>query len=197
MLSEYIWFTNYFLVVIFTSLLYIKKMDNKIDLRIKAKSIRKTLNMSEISKKLTKLVQSHDFYKNADNVMIFYPIKHEVNLLTLLNDDKKFYLPQVYGYRLKVCPYKVSDTLVKSEFNILEPCSTPVNPDILDLVIVPALMCDKLGYRLGYGGGFYDRFLSGLTKPAIKTLSVVPVELLVEELPHEKFDIPIDEIIYA
>ena len=61
MLSEYIWFTNYFLVVIFTSLLYIKKMDNKIDLRIKAKSIRKTLNMSEISKKLPKLVQSHDF----------------------------------------------------------------------------------------------------------------------------------------
>lgn len=197
MLSEYIWFTNYFLVVIFTSLLYIKKMDNKIDLRIKAKSIRKTLNMSEISKKLTKLVQSHDFYKNANNVMIFYPAKYEVNLLTLLNDDKNFYLPRVEGDYLKVCPYKAAETLVKSEFNILEPCSTPVNADILDLVIVPALMCDKHGYRLGYGGGFYDRFLSELNTSIIRTLSVIPSELFVDELPHEKFDIPVDEIIYA
>ena len=46
-----------------------------------------------------------------------------------------------------------------SNFGIKEPCSEPVAPDILDLIIVPALMVDKNGYRLGYGGGFYDRFL--------------------------------------
>lgn len=172
-------------------------MDNKIGLRARVKSIRKTLNMSKISEKLTKLVQSHDFYKNAHNVMIFYPAKYEVNLLTLLNDDKNFYLPRVEGDYLKVCPYKAAETLVKSEFNILEPCSTPVNADILDLVIVPALMCDKHGYRLGYGGGFYDRFLSELNTSIIRTLSVIPSELFVDELPHEKFDIPVDEIIYA
>ena len=54
-------------------------------------------------------------------------------------------------------------------------------------------MADKSGFRLGYGGGFYDRFL--VENNTVKTILPIAKELIVEELPHEEFDIKIDEII--
>ena len=74
----------------------------------------------------------------------------------------------------------------------MEPCSNPVSPDIIDLVIVPALMVDKKGYRLGYGGGFYDRFLN---KFKVKTITCIPEIFVVDSLPYDDFDVKIDEII--
>jgi 5-formyltetrahydrofolate cyclo-ligase len=113
-------------------------------------------------------------------------------LRELFNDNKNFYLPKVDGEELLVCPY-VND-LQKSHFGIYEPCSKPVNAEILDLVIVPALMCDKNGYRLGYGGGFYDRFINKYGQN-FKTLCPVPKELFVENLSVDKFDKKVDFII--
>lgn len=183
------------LVAIFTPLLYIKMMKMKTDLRISAKSIRKGLKISDISEKLTGMVKDSVYYQQAQHIMLFYPTSYEVNLLGLLEDDgKDFYFPRVEGESLLVCPYKSGDRIEKSSFNIWEPCSKPICPDILDLIIVPALMVDKNGYRLGYGGGFYDRFLA-VCRPKIGTLCVIPRQLLVEELFHEEFDIPVDYII--
>jgi len=175
-------------------LLYIKKMNSKSELRTKAKDIRKNLPICKISEELTKLVQEHAFYKNAQHVMIFYPTKYEINLLGLLCDNKHFYLPRVNNDRLLVCPYQVNEKLEKSSFNILEPCSTPTSAQDLDLVIVPALMADKYGYRLGYGGGFYDRFLDEFDGE-FKTLTAIPKELFVEKLPVNQFDKKIDDIL--
>ena len=109
--------------------------------------------------------------------------------------NKKFFLPKVKAETLKVCPYAYDEKLEKSSFNILEPCSNPVEPSVLDLVIVPALMADRKGYRLGYGGGFYDRFLAG--NSGFKTITAIPTELVVDELPIDKFDKKIDVIISA
>lgn len=184
-------------MVIFTSLLYIKFVDKKIDLRANAKQIRRNLDMEKISILLVENLKQNSYYKNAKNVMIFYPTKYEVNLLSLLDDSKKFYLPKVKDKDLLVCPYQKGDKLEKSYFNILEPVSAPVNPEVLDLIVVPALMVDSNGYRLGYGGGFYDRFLSLLMEKSknFKTVCAIPKELLVKYLPKEKFDISIDIII--
>lgn len=149
--------------------------------------------MEEISVLLTEKVRQREEYKSAKNIMLFYPTKYEVNLLGLLSDEKKFYFPRVAGNDLQVCPYEPGEKLKKSGFNISEPCSEPVNSKMLDLIIVPALMVDKHGYRLGYGGGFYDRFLS--SNNGIVTLCAIPKSLYVDELPHEKFDICIDIVI--
>ena len=170
-------------------------MEGKNDLRIKAKNLRKNLQMSIISENLVKLIKQNEVYKNSHNVMLFYPTKCEVDLLSLLQDDKNFYLPKVNGQNLNVCAYKPGDKLEKSSMGIYEPLSEPINSKFLDLVIVPALMADRHGYRLGYGGGYYDRFLSD--NPEIKKIVAVPKELYVEELPHEKYDIKIDLVIYA
>ena len=168
-------------------------MDSKSDLRKKAKCIRKSLSIAEKSKIAIEKIRENTLYIPAKNVLIYYPLRYELNLLALLDDEKNFYLPRVCGENLQICPFKKGDKLVASSFNICEPCSNSINPRNLDLVVVPALMADKSGFRLGYGGGFYDRFL--VENKTVKTILPIAKELIVEELPHEEFDIKIDEII--
>ncbi len=168
-------------------------MENKTDLRVKAKLIRKQLDIQLISRNIVRLIRENKTYQSAENIMIFYPAKYEINLLSLLDDNKNFYLPKVAGKDIAVCPFKDGDKLELSSFNIKEPCTNYVNPEILDLIFVPALMADKDGYRLGYGGGFYDRFLAKF--PNIKTIIPVASRLLVEKLPREDFDCKADSII--
>lgn len=168
-------------------------MESKHDLRKKAKDIRKTLAIETKSRLAVELIRQSSVYAFAKNVMFYYPMKNELNLLDLLNDDKNFYLPRVCAEKLLICPFKQGDKLVKSEFNVCEPCSNPIDVKELDLVIVPALMADKFGFRLGYGGGFYDRFLAENNE--VKTILPIAKELFVEELPHERFDKKVDEVI--
>ena len=169
-------------------------MENKTCLRIWAKSLRKTLDTDKISNAIVKKIRSLEIYRTAKNVMIFYPLQFEINLLPLLEDSKNFYLPKVDGENLLVCPFKIGERLVKSEFNVSEPLSVPVSSDIPEVVFVPALAVDKNNFRLGYGGGFYDRFLE-----SSKAYSIVPVseKLVVEKLPVDEFDIPVDCVITA
>ena len=61
------------------------------------------------------------------------------------------------------------------------------------MIIVPALMADKDRFRLGYGGGFYDRFL--VKNPEIPTILPIAEELYVDKLPHEKFDVRVDRVL--
>lgn len=168
-------------------------MNGKTDLRIKAKSVRKELDIENISRKLTEKIRQNNYYINAKNVLIYYPKCHEINFLALLSDDKCFYLPKVNGSDMVVCPYKCGDILKKSDFNVEEPCSKPVCAEVIDLAIVPALAIDKNNIRLGYGGGFYDRFLSQY--PNIKTIVALPEQLYFDKLPFEKHDISVDVVI--
>lgn len=139
-----------------------------------------------------KLAQTQE-YKSAKNIMIFYPMKNEVNLLELLKDNSKsFYLPKINGKNLLCCEYKDGDTLCESCFKTLEPQTLPTDKNKIDLVIVPALCCDKNNYRLGYGGGFYDRFLVDYKG---RTITCLPQELIVETIYPDEFDIPIQTII--
>ncbi len=166
---------------------------DKNSLRKNAKEIRKNLFSKNANSIANSRVQRSSLYKNSKNILIFYPLKYEFNFLELLNDGKNFFLPKVCGEKLQICPYKKEDILIKSDLNICEPCTNSINPNQINLAIVPALMADKNGFRLGYGGGFYDRFLA--ENPNIKTITVVFKELFVESLPHEEFDVKIDEII--
>ena len=168
-------------------------MDNKIELRTKAKSIRKKLNITEISNAIVANIRQFDEYIFAKNVMIYHPLSNEVNLLNLLeDDDKQFYLPRVCGRELECCPYNKGDDLLLSPLNISEPISESVDKSEIDLVFVPALMADKEYNRLGYGAGFYDRFLKDMN--AFKVIPI-PEELLVEKLCITETDVKCDAYI--
>lgn len=166
---------------------------NKQELRQWAKEERKKLDFATLSFNLINKLKKTDEYLKAKNVMIFYPLKYEVNLLSLLEDgSKKFYLPKIEGENLLCCPYKLGDELSESSFKTKEPKTQPVDKALLDLVVVPALAVDKIGNRLGYGGGYYDRFLSVLN---CTKLVCIPRELVVETIYSENFDIKVDKII--
>ena len=172
-------------------------MHTKEELREQAKQIRSLLQTDIISTRIVDNLRAADIYDVAQHIMLFYPLEYEVNLLPLLDDDKHFYLPKVQGDELLICPYKKGDELGVSQFGTKEPLTEPVDPSVLDLVFIPALMVDKHFNRLGYGKGFYYRFLF---KKGLRAVKIVPISslLILEELPHDEndaqFDIIVDEL---
>ena len=168
-------------------------MTDKTELRIWAKKQRSTLDIIKLSKLITVNLQKTSEYKNSKNVLIFYPLKDEVNLLSLLSDSTKtFYLPKIDGENLLCCPYKEGDETCLSCFKTCEPLTEPCEKTLIDLVIIPALAVDREGYRLGYGGGFYDRFLKDYK--GIKIVCI-PSSLIVKTVYPETHDIRADLII--
>ena len=169
-------------------------MESKNELRKKAKIIRNNLDIKNISSIITKKIENHELFKKANNIMLFYPLASEIDLLEIIKShpEKKFYLPKTTGSEMEACPYKMGDKLLKGDFNIYVPTTEATNPQILDLIFVPALMVDKNNYRLGYGKGFYDRFLE---KTNAKTIVPISKELIVENLPIEKHDKKVDLVI--
>ncbi|EOH87709.1 5-formyltetrahydrofolate cyclo-ligase [Enterococcus pallens] len=83
-------------------------------------------------------------------------------------------------------------TFELSKFGVEEPISDEqANPDELDLVVVPGLIFKENGYRIGFGGGFYDRFLANYSG---RTASFVFVEQLMESWEEEPFDLPVQQL---
>lgn len=166
-------------------------MENKTGLRTKIKRLRKELDIDYKSCIICDKIKAWDVFIKANNIMLFYPAKYEINLLDLRECGKTIFFPKVNGNDLYVCPD--CGIFEKSYFNINEPCSNPISPDILDLIIVPALAVDKSNYRLGYGGGFYDRFLA--LYPDIMTVTPICKEFIYEKLPTDNYDIPVNYVI--
>lgn len=173
-------------------------MQDKKELRKKAKKIRNSLDVQQISEKIVENVLNLEIYKKSKHIMIFYPLSHEVNLLKLTQDDsKQFYLPKVKGEDLLICPYKHGDELTISKFKTKEPTTNPVDYSLLDIIFVPAMMADKNLHRLGYGGGFYDKFFAKNLNKSTNAKKIVAIAnaLVVEELPSESFDAKIDMVV--
>ena len=168
-------------------------MKNKNELRKWAKEKRKSLDIDNISIELVKLLKNTEEYKQAKNIMIFYPLKNEINLLSLLDDKtKNFYLPKINGKSLLCCHYKKNIKLCESYFGTQEPDTKPTPKTTIDLVIIPALCCDVKNYRLGYGKGYYDKFLINCNA---KKLVCIPKELIINTVFPEEHDIPADLIL--
>ncbi len=167
-------------------------MDKK-ELRKYAKQERSKLDIELVSKKLTEKICSLNAYKEAKNIMLYYPLPDEISLLCLLQDKtKNFYLPKIDGDNLLCCRYSEGDETCLSCYKTCEPLTEGCDKNIIDIIIVPALACDKDGYRLGYGGGFYDRFLADY-----KGLKIVclPKELIFDTIYPQKHDVKMDIVI--
>ena len=130
----------------------------------------------------------------------YYPIRNEVNIISYLKflSKKKISicLPSIFKEEshLLFKKWDIRKPLVKGKFNIDEPLEEKYEtPSIL---IVPILAFDKNKYRLGYGGGFYDRTIAFLEKKLkIKTVGVAFEEQKVDKVPIMKFDKKLDLII--
>ena len=128
----------------------------------------------------------------------FWPIKEEIDIrplmVDLLNQGCQLALPVVQGKGLPLLfrAWRPGDALEAGVFGTLQPSvrREVVEPDAL---IVPLLACDEDGWRLGYGGGFYDRTLAGLrTKKTVTAVGVGFNDQLVPEVPHGPSDQRLD-----
>lgn len=172
-------------------------MRTKTELRKFAKDFRKTLNIDEVSDKILQIFFNTNIYKNALNIALYYPFGDELVINKILNDKtKNFFLPIINeNDEMFFVKYNSDEELVKGKYGILEPQSKEkVNPEDFDMIIVPALMADKNGYRLGYGKGYYDKFFFDNDFRKTK-IAFVPDGLFIAELPVDNNDIPMDAII--
>ena len=115
----------------------------------------------ELSAQIVSNVENLEEFKQARRVMLYYPIHHEANLIELCNkyaDEKEFFLPVTHRHSIEMRRYTYGDKLHRGSLGIPEPSGKKYKGDV-DLIIVPGLVFDHSGNRLGRGGGFYDRFL--------------------------------------
>ncbi|RMD47596.1 MAG: 5-formyltetrahydrofolate cyclo-ligase [Aquificota bacterium] len=168
--------------------------------------MKKTLRNEFINKRLTyklsekesniivkKLINLPEI-KKAKYILLYYPHKNEVNILPLFQilKGKILLLPRTDSKDIFPVMVNSLENLKKGKFGILEPEGNPVQIEKIDVVIVPAIAFDKKGHRLGYGKGYYDRFLKNFKGTKIGVAYDFQV---VEEIPKEEHDIPVDLII--
>jgi 5-formyltetrahydrofolate cyclo-ligase len=103
-------------------------------------------------------------------------------------------LPRIEGTALVPIPYAPGDPTTTTPIGAEEPVGgPPLDPASIDVVGVPGLAFDRGGRRIGYGGGYYDRFLRGL--PVFTVGLVFGLQVLDEDLPAGRFDLPVDAIV--
>ncbi len=145
-------------------------------------------------------VVNSEAYLKATTVLAYYPIKSEPQILPIicraLEDGKRVAFPisNTNDHTLTFKYVNDISNLRQGAYSILEPpaCFEEYKGEGSALCIVPALAFDKSGIRIGYGKGFYDRFLANFQGI---TMGVCYSKLLVESLPYEHTDIPVDIII--
>ena len=135
-----------------------------------------------------------DAVKAAGTVMVYWGVGNEASttdlISALLACGKRVVLPRCMPGRMMETRAYRGGRLVRSPYGIPEPgedCPMVAKQEI-DVVLVPALCCDRQGYRLGKGGGYYDRWLTDYTGISV---SMCYRELLQERLPREEHDRPV------
>lgn len=175
-----------------------EKFSEKNEIRYKMKSLRVLLPEStrkSAAEEVFDRLEKTAAFLMADRIMMYHSLPDELSTHDFLrkwSGRKRFYLPRVNGVDLEVLPYEES-RLELGSFHIEEPTGTDLtDPDEIELVVVPAVAYDRKGRRLGRGKGFYDRFLK--TTKATKVGVGYEFQLL-DELPAEPHDIPMDMIV--
>jgi 5-formyltetrahydrofolate cyclo-ligase len=131
-------------------------------------------------------------FQQSESILTYSPIKGEVDLTALLTrcPEKRWILPRIIpeeNHRMVFHPYD-STRLVRHPFGMAEPAadSPTVAPNQIQIALVPGLAFDRHGWRLGYGGGYFDRFLNDFSGESV---GVVFSALLLDEVPHAAHDV--------
>lgn len=157
--------------------------------------------IEEMSKLIEENLFSTSLFKNASDIFIFVSYRSEVNthdiIKTALSYNKNIYIPIVdpKTKTMKASRLKDFSCLEKNYMNILEPTKESidiVDPNKIDLVIVPGLLFDRNGYRIGYGGGFYDKFFASLDMEVNKLGIGYDFQYTTGNIEHEDYDIPVN-----
>ena len=180
-----------------------KNLDKKQELRKKITELRRNINSVERSDKSFKINENLSLYLKKNNVLsesihVFLPIQNEPDLTKLyqdwLNDGLRLYAPSVAGERdLQHYQLTSLDSVRRGPLHTMEPVPNgeAVSPQF-DIILVPGIAFDRDGNRMGFGKGFYDRFL--MEGSGIK-IGICYEFQLVDQIPISENDVPVDIVI--
>lgn len=178
----------------------------KSELRSKMLEKRYGLSWQDVQIKshaINEALFAQSYFINAKTMLIYLPIKKEPNSLPIIknawNMEKQVLVPVTMPEKKELLLSRLDSLkdLTEGYHGIPEPKKTrlhPVKPHKVDLCLLPGVAFDTNGYRLGYGGGYFDRFLPTLRPDCLKIALAYDFQILecIEHMPH---DIPVDVII--
>lgn len=169
-------------------------------IRMNKKKIRENLTGKEISKKSMDLINiflESPIYKEANTIMSYMSIRNEIETSFLnkriLKDNKKLILPVIRNDNIVAVNIKKNDEFVLGKYQILEPKFVKNWNDEIDLILIPGIAFDYDGNRVGFGKGYYDKFLKKHDKSI--RLGFLYDFQLVNKIEIENHDIKMDFLI--
>ena len=177
-------------------------MDKTI-LRKKMKEQKRSMTQEQIiraSERLGELFASCEPYRKANTIYFYLPYNQEVRTVPMLErallEGKRVAVPKVYGDEMRFIYIENLSGIAPGSFGIPEPVADgPVADDPTALVLMPGLAFDRQGNRMGYGGGFYDKFLN--QEPNHPTVALCYEFQMQPSLPVEAYDVPVDLVLWA
>ncbi len=182
-------------------------MDNKIKLRKNLLSQREEMEKQEVEKQSKKIMENLikvPAFLESKVVMIYLSFQNEVDTNEIIDwcfkQGKEVVIPYCVVGTREIIPCKLDTErkgLVKSKYGIWEPSKDsriPVDIENIDTIIVPGVGFDKDCNRLGFGGGYYDRFLIKRNKKS-PAIAICYENQIVESVPTDNYDIPMDMVV--
>ena len=176
---------------------------NKQELRRAIRERKRAMTEEEIVERSNALAEkfyNSPAYQAASTIYGYLPYNQEVRTVPMLqralDEGKRVAVPKVYGEEMRFIYLEDLTQVSKGYAGIPEPIAdAPVAEDQQALVLMPGLAFDPQGHRIGYGGGFYDRFLA--QEPNHPTLALCYEFQMQAHLDTEEFDIPVDTVLWA
>ncbi|MGL6187384.1 MAG: 5-formyltetrahydrofolate cyclo-ligase [Clostridium chrysemydis] len=166
---------------------------------IAKRDLKKEENSLKDSKIFKNLI-SLNSYKRAKKIFIYIGFGSEINTKSLikimLKEGKEVFVPKVLEEEMIALKITSLNNLIESKFKILEPVGekSDIDGEEFDLIIMPGVAFDRSGNRIGYGKGYYDKYLKDI-KSDIKKIALAYELQLIEEIETEEHDLKVDSII--
>jgi len=152
--------------------------------------------MKIASEKIQKKIKKINAFRDAQKIGVYYPIGSEILtqdiIQELLSNGKDVFLPKVLGDNIEFRKIVDFSSLEKGSFDIMEPKDNCQTDNDLDIVLVPTVGISPIGVRLGYGHGFYDRYLA---EHKVTTISLILEKQIIKNIPKLEHDVIIDWIV--
>ena len=155
-----------------------------------AKEVRRQLPIAQLSGDVVAQLEAWPLYQQAQHVLTYRAFGTEIDISALMGDHKQFYLTRTWETPDEgLTVHEATERLEQHRFGYWQPVATArvVDPQVIDLVLIPGLAFDRLGTRLGYGMGHYDRLLP-LLRAGVVRMGITARALMVPRLPRQVFD---------
>lgn len=170
-------------------------------LRSMLREKKRTLTEAQIesaSARLAQMLFAHPMYRQANALYAYLSYNQEVRTEAILRqalaDGKRVAVPKVFGEEIRFLRFDENTSIALGYKGIPEPTEGEPADEPDALVLMPGLAFDPMGHRMGYGGGFYDRFLAKEPHP---TIALCYDFQLLSDLPVQAHDIPVDAVLSA